>query len=531
MSPESTSAPEPPVSTWAPLRIARYRSFWLASFAMYVGIWMQNVGAAWLMSTLTTSPFLIAAVQFATNLPVFVLSLPAGVLADQKDPRHIMLLTFAWMLLVAALVSLATFTGHITPASLLIATILLGTGFAVAGPSVQVTVSELVPRNLLPQAVTMGGVAFNTARSVGPALAGAVLTGASPAWVFVCSSLSVIGILAVVYWMPSFKRKSAGPPERLVSGMRTGVRYALHSPGVIAPLMRATLFGLCASAVWALLPLLVSKGGSGAGGFGLMVGCLGTGAVISAFLASYIRSVPDQLTFAAALLYALAMFLAAFVPWVPVLCVLMMMAGIGWALTLNTAFATMQSLLPTWVRARVLSLYALFLQGSMAAGSLLWGSVAEGTGVPVALMLAAVLLVAGMMFARWRFRLLVGSDKQVTPVAPWIEFTVADEMDPDEGPVAVEIEYRIDPARGWQFVQASRGVGTSRKRAGAMFWRLYRDLEVPGIYRERFLVDSWAEYLRSRERTTVADRELEDELAAFHLGPDEVRVTHSIAEP
>ncbi|HKY90668.1 MAG TPA: MFS transporter [Nevskiaceae bacterium] len=528
MSPEP---PPSPVSAWAPLRIARYRSFWAASFAMYVGIWMQNVGAAWLMSTLTTSPFLIASVQFATNLPVFLLSLPAGVLADQRDPRLIMLATFGWMVLVGVLVSVATFTGHVTPGTLLVATILLGTGFAVAGPAVQVTVSELVPRNLLPQAVTMGGVAFNTARSVGPALAGVILTGASSAWVFVASSVSVLAILVSVWAMPGFKRKTAGPPERLLSGMRTGIRYALHSPGVIAPLMRATLFGLCASAVWALLPLLVSSGQGGAGGFGLMVACLGAGAVLSAFLASWIRSVPDKLTFAAALLYAAAMFTAAFVPWVPVLCGLMMMAGIGWALTLNTAYATMQSVLPPWVRARVLSLYALFLQGSMAAGSLLWGSVAELTGVPAALAAAAVLLVGGMLFARWRYRLQEGTEAQVTPVAPWIEFTMADEMDPDEGPVAVEIEYRVDPARGWQFVQASRAVGRARKRVGAMFWRCYRDLEIPGIYRERFIVDSWADYLRSRERATLADRELEQELRAFHKGPGPVRVTHSIAEP
>ncbi len=526
---ETTPRPSlAPTSPWSPLRLPAYRWFWLACFASYVGLWMQNVGAAWLMATLTRSPLMISAVQFATSLPVFLFSLPAGVLADSQDRPRLILVTYVWMLGVALATSIATFSGHIGPITLLIATALLGMGSAMSGPALQASVADLVPRTELSKAVMLGGVAFNTARSVGPALAGAILVSLSPAWVFVASSLSVIGMLRLVRTLPH-RPPQTGPTERLLSGMRAGLRYARNAPGAMAPLVRSAGFGLCASALWALLPLLIARDGAGsAGGFGLLVGCLGGGAVLSAFVATRLKVVADSLTFRASLLYAAVMTLAAWTPWVPVLCGLMVAAGAGWALTLNTAYASLQSGLPAWVRARALALYALLLQGSMAIGSLLWGAVAESLGVPAALMIAALSMTAIAYYTRWRFRLVAGTEAQVTPMAPWIEFSVAGDLDPDEGPVAVEIEYRIDPQRSPEFIAASRAVSRARKRAGATAWRLYRDLEMPGCFRERFIVDSWAEYLRSRSRATVADREREQVLRGLHAGERPPRVTHSI---
>jgi hypothetical protein len=207
-----------------------------------------------------------------------------------------------------------------------------------------------------------------------------------------------------------------------------------------------------------------------------------------------------------------------------------MVAGVGWALTLNTNYAAMQSGLPSWVRARGLSLYALLLQGSMAIGSLIWGAVAELIGVSSSLVVAASLLLASSLLLRWRYRLEEAGAAQVTPVPPWIAFSVAGELDPEGGPVAVEIEYRIDPLQHRAFIDASREVGRVRKRDGVFFWRIYRDIETPGCYRERFIIESWAEYQRILSRATLAGRESERRLHGFHLGPGPLRVTHSIAE-
>lgn len=517
-------------SPWAPLRIAAYRGFWLATLAAYVGIWMQNVAAGWLMATLTRSSLLIASVQFATSLPVFLLSLPAGVLADRGGRARLIRWTYGTMLAIGLLVAAVVHAGVIGPLGLLLATLLLGTGLAVGGPAVQAAVADLVPRPLLSGAVNLGGVAYNGARSLGPALAGVLLAWWSPAWVFAASALCMAGMVLVAGRVPAAPPALAhAPPERLISGMRTGLRFAWHTPGVMAPLLRTVLFGLCASAVWALLPLLVTRAGGNAGGFGLLVACLGIGAVASVLVAARLpRLDRDRLTFVAGLVFAVAMAAAALLAGLAWLCALMVLAGLGWGLLLNSGYAVMQTQLPAWVRARVLSIYAVLLQGALALGSLVWGAVAEVAGSAGALLAAAVLLALAMLYAHWRFPLQDGHEAQVTPVEPWIRFPGALELAPDAGPLAVEIEYRIAPAEAEAFIAACAALGPVRRRTGALFWRLYRDLDVAGCYRERFIVDSWAEYLRSRGRLTLADRQVEDRLRAFHRDPRPPRVSHAV---
>ena len=523
----------PVAATWAPLSEPAYRKFWLAVMAANTGVWMQNIGAGWLMATLTGSPLLISSVQFATSLPVFLLSLPAGFLADRFDRRLILSLTYGWALAVElALVFLAG-SGRIGPASLLLCTMLLGTGFAAASPSVQSLIADLVPRPLLQQAIMLSGVSYNTARSLGPALAGLVLAWTGPAGVFAASALGFAAMLAVTarIALPARIRIDT-PSERLLGGMRAGLRYARHSTGVVAPLIRTVLFGVCAAAVWALLPLIAKRGGGGAGDFGGLVACIGTGAVFSAFIVMRLRARMgnDALSFGAALLFAAAMLGVAWSGSRWLVYGWMLVGGVGWALTLNTTYAVMQSMLPPWVRARCLAIYLLLLQGAMALGSLLWGAVTQAAGLTPALVLAAALMSAGMFYARLRHRLVTGEDAHVTPAAAWLPQVLDDGLAPDDGPIAVEIEYRIDPVRRQAFVAASAAIGRARRRDGAMFWRLYRDLEQSGCYRERFIVDSWAEYLRGRSRVTLADRAAEDGFRAFHLGPQPPLVRHSVAE-
>lgn len=527
------SAPTARPSPWAPLHEPRYRAFWLATLAANTGVWMQNVGAAWLMAILTSSPLLVSAVQFSTSLPVFLLGLPAGFVADRFDRRRVMLLAYAWAIAVDLVLIALCWSGRIGPDGLLLCTLLLGTGFAVASPSVQSIVVDLVPRPLLQQAIMLGGVSFNTARSLGPALAGLIVAAAGSGAVFAASACGFAVMLGAAWHMRLPPPAQPGlPAERLLSGMRAGLRYARHSPGVVAPLVRTVLFGLSAAAVWALLPLIARHAGGGAGGFGALVACLGAGAVASAFVAEALcaRYGNDSVSHGAALLFAAATLAIAWMPWPPAAYPLMVLAGTGWALTLNTTYAAMQSVLPSWVRARCLALYQLLLQGAMALGSLLWGATAQAGGLAAALSLAAAAMIGGALLARLRHPLRPGHESQVIPGEAWLPAPAPGELQPDDGPLAVEIEYHVDPARRAEFLAAAAAVGGIRRRAGAMFWRLYRDLEQPGCYRERFIVDSWAEYLRSRGRGTLADRQAEERCRACHRGERPPLVRHSIAE-
>jgi len=293
------------------------------------------------------------------------------------------------------------------------------------------------------------------------------------------------------------------------------------------------LFGVCAAAVWGLLPLIARHSGAGgAGGFGALVACLGAGAVLAVFMAPRLRRQfgVDRVSHWSGIAFALMTLGAAFIRSTPVLCAMMVVAGIGWSLTLNSLNAVMQSVLPPWVRARCLALYMLLVQGSMAIGSLLWGAVAQASGVREALAAAAVTMAIGAVAARWRFKLYTGVEADITQVEQWDMPLTGEQPDLDDGPVLVQIEYCIQPLRSAEFVAAAKELGRTRRRDGAMFWRLYRDIGEPGRYRERFTVDSWAEYLRTRARRTVADRLAEEQLQLFHQGDEPVRVSHSIAE-
>ena len=519
---------------WAPLRLPAYRAFWLAFTSAYIGLWMQNVGAGWLMTTLTRSPLLIASVQFATSMPAFLLSLPAGFLADQNDRKKILMIAFGWSLGVDVLLSLLTGTGHIEAWSLLLCTVMLGAGTAVGSPAVQSVVADIVPRRQLSQAVILGGAAYNIARSVGPALAGLIVVWQGPFAVFAVCSLCFSAMLFASGRLQLPPRTNGGlPPERLLSGMHAGLRYAWHEPAVFAVIVRTVLFGLCGAAVWALLPVMAQRmPGHGASSYGALVACLGIGALIAAFGAERLRARfgYDLLSFAAALLFALV---TAIVAWPAIGALIypaMVLGGLGWTYTLNTIFASLQSVLPNWVRARGIALYSLLMQGAMAIGSLVWGAIAEGIGVSWSLLVAGVAVALGAVYGRLRYPLQLGHDAHVTMVESWIPTANFGALEPDAGPIAVEIEYRIDPARRAEFVAAGVAVGRVRKRDGARFWRLYRDLEQPGCYRERFIVDSWGEYLRSRSRGTMVDSQAEEWFRSFHVGPAVPTVRHSIAE-
>ncbi len=514
----------------APLRHTIYRWLWIASLASNMGTWMHNVGAAWLMTSLDSSPLLVALVQTATSLPVFLFGIPAGAIADIFDRRRLLLVTQGWMLLAAAILGAITIFGVATPASLLVLTFMLGIGSAMNGPAWQATVPELVPREELAAAVALNSVQFNIARAIGPALGGLVIAVSNTGSVFLLNAVSFVGVMAVIYWWPGVKTRES-TEERVVSAMWAGLRYVRYAPELHSVLIRCGVFVLCGSALWAMLPVVAKQElGSSATGYGVLLGCLGTGSVIGAFALGRLQASYDFDTMAigGTVLFAAATCALAFLQSFGLLCIAMLFGGFSWLLTMSCFNVASQTALPKWVRARALAIYILVFQGSLALGSWIWGDIASRRGLRVSLVLSCLGLLLGAIATR-RFRLSQAGEIDVTPAMQWPEPSVTRMPAPDDGPVLVMIEYRIPSAQALEFTRAMYEVGPIRRRNGAIRWGLFEDAANTGRYVESFLVESWAEHLRQHERLTVSDRAVEERAIAFHTGGEPPPITHWIA--
>ena len=520
-------------SPWSPLRHTIFRWLWIASVASNVGTWFQNVGASWLMTTLSASPAMVALVQAATSLPMFLLALPGGAIADVLDRRRLLIVTQTWMTLAAFGLGLTTAFGVTTPWLLLFFTFLLGLGAALNAPAWQASIPEMVPREDLPAAVFLGSVGFNIARAAGPALAGIVVAAAGPAVTFLVNAVSFLGVVIVLVAWRRPRQETVLPAERILGAMTTGMRYVRHAPEVIAPIVRGSTFVLCGSSLWALLPLVArSELKSGPAGYGLLLGALGLGAVAGAFALPHLKrdNSTDGVVAVATLVFAGATAALAYVREFWLLMAAMLLAGGAWLSLLSSLNVAVQTAVPSWVRARALSVYLLVFFGALAGGSALWGAVAERTGVPVALVASAAGMVVGLL-ATLRFHLRSGEGLNLAPSRQWPAPIVAHDLEPERGPVLVTVEYRIAPERAREFAETMRGVRRIRLRDGAMQWGLFVDSADPSLHTEIFLVKSWVEHLRQHERVTIADRDVEEQARAFHLGPDRPVVRHLIAEP
>lgn len=528
-----TPADSAPQSPWRPLRHPVFRWLWIANVASNLGTWLQSVGASWLMTTLSDSTTIVALVQAATSLPMFLLSLPGGALADVLDRRKILLITQSWMLVSATGLGLLTLMGTMTPWLLLLFTFLLGVGAALNGPAWQSVVPELVPREELPAAVTLGSIGFNIARAVGPALGGVLVAAVGPAATFLLNAASFLGVLTVLYRWRRPGETSVLPAERVLGAMSTGVRYVRHAPEVQAPIIRGSAFMFCGSSLWAVLPVVARvELGQGPAGYGLLLAAMGIGAVSGAMVLPRIRRrlSADSVVAAATLVFAAALLALAWVRDFPLVCLAMLAAGGAWLALLSSLNVAIQTVVPSWVRGRALSVYMLVFFGGLSLGSALWGAVAERAGVATALTASAAGMVVGLLAtARWRLR--AGEALNLSPSRQWPAPIVAyEDLEPERGPVLVTVEYRIDPERAREFAAVMQSVRRIRLRDGAMQWGLFADAAAPEHYTEVFLVKSWAEHLRQHERVTVSDRDLEEQARAFHTGPDRPVVRHLIAE-
>lgn len=522
------SDPSPTRSPWRPLRHPTFRALWLATLASNLGTWLQSVGAAWLMTSLTQSTVMVALVQAATSLPMFLFSLPAGALADVVDRRRLLLFTQGWMLLSAVGLSALTAAGMMTPWLLLLFITLLGLGAAFNQPAQQASVPEMVPREDLPGAIALASIGFNIARAAGPALGGLIVAAAGPQANFLLNAASFLGVLVVLYRWKRPAETSVLPAERFLGAMRTGVRYVRHSPEVLAVIARGSVFVLCASSLWALLPVVARDLGRGPTGYGLLLAAIGIGAVSGAIvLPRTSREGSTDLVVAAAnLVFAGALVALGLIESFWLLFVALLAAGGAWVSLLSSLNVAVQMVVPSWVRGRALSVYMLFIFGGLSGGSILWGSIAGRLGISTALLISAAGMVIGLL-ATLRVHLKSGEGLNLAPSRQWPAPRIH-ELEPEQGPVLVTVRYRIDPERAAEFSAVMSELRRIRLRGGAMQWGLFADSEQPGLYTEMFLVSSWMEHLRQHERITVADEEVRLRAGSFHLGPEPPDVQHLI---
>jgi MFS family permease len=491
---------------------------------------MHDVGAAWLMTSLSPSPFLVALMQAASSLPFFLLALPAGAIADVVDRRRMLLFTQAWMLVAAVLLGVLTVTGITTPWILLILTFALSVGSAMNMPVWQAIVPELVRQEELSSAVTLSGIVINLSRSIGPAIAGIVIARAGTGAVFLLNAASFVGVILVIYTWQRTTQASALPAERFVGAIQAGIRYARFAPLLQTVYIRTAAYILFASALFALLPLLGrTELGLDALGYGIILGFWGIGGLAGAFILPKVRQKAsiDYLVAGASLLMGAMMLLLASIRNFYLVCGVMFVVGIASLAVMVSLSVSAQTAVPTWVRARAIATQMLVFQGCMALGSLLWGAIAQRAGISHSLTAAAVgLMVCVLLTTRYCLRCVEKFDLSAS--LHWNQPVHAFEPCPNDGPIMVTLEYRIDPGNAEEFTKAMQALSVTRRRDGAIQWGLYQDLSDPGRFVETVVVESWAEHKRQYERVTNADRAIEERARAFHIGDEPPKVSQMI---
>jgi MFS family permease len=511
----------------SPLRHKSFRMFYIGTIAAALGYMMQATVAAWVMATLTTSPLLIALVQTASTAPSLVIGLIAGTMADLVDRRRLILINMIVLAVSTVLLGVLTLFGWINPTLLLLLTFIVGASFTFYMPAQSASVNEFVARDELPRAIALSSVAYNVARAIGPAAAGffAALISSGVSLLISAVFFGVM-IYALAHWK-SAERTLPGVPETLVSGVLSGLRYARHSMAMRTLIIRSLTFTICASALWALLPVIArDQLKLGAGGYGLLFTGFGVGAVVGAL------AVPRQMqqkslnyvVTSGVVLWSVASLLIAASEITILALVGTACAGVAWVSVHASLSTGLQSSAPAWVRARAVAVGLISVQASLALGSIVWGAIAQVAGTQIALALSAGMLLLLHLLNR-HVRVRMGSEADVTPGAKLPTLILTDEPDPDDGPVLIQVEYRIDPERRAEFLQRIHKLESIRRRNGATSWRVFRDLGQDDCFVERYVLESWAEYVRARGRMTMADRTLVDEIETFQRPGVPLRVS------
>ncbi|MHB8346409.1 MAG: MFS transporter [Acidiferrobacterales bacterium] len=521
------------ISLFGPLREPLYRALWIATIASNIGTWMQDVGASWLMTTIAPSPAMIALVRTASSLPIFLLALPAGALADVLDRRLLLLATQFWMLAAAATLGALTITGLTTPGILLAMTFALGLGSALNAPAWQAIIPELVPQSEVTNAVSLNSAGMNLARAIGPAIGGLLIAVAGPGLTFLFNAISFGGVIVVLYHWRRAPETGVLPAERVMGAIRAGLRYVRHTPPVRTVLARFAAFILFGSALWSLLPAVARfEFGRGPGGYGIMLAAFGMGAVSTATLLPWLRQRVniDTLLAAATLVFAAGLVMLAWVRLYVLADLAVFACGAAWISLISTFNSGIQALAPSWVRGRAVAVSILVFFGGMSIGSAFWGYIASLWSIPAALTAAGACTCLGLLATR-NLRLHGIEKIDLAPSLHWPMPQPVNEPQPNHGPVVVTVEYRVDVSRKAEFLAAMQPVRRIRRRDGAISWAVLSDVADPGRYTEVFVVESWLEHMRQHTRVTKSDRHILDHARSFHIGASPPVVTHFLVEP
>lgn len=530
---DQKAEPKTAPSALAPFASPVFRTIWIASLFSNLGSLIQGVGAAWLMTSLTTSADLVALVQASTTLPLMIFSLATGAIADNFDRKRVMLVAQCFMLLVSVSLAIMAWFSLLTPWTLLGFTFLIGCGTALNNPSWQASVGDMVPRDTLSSAVALNSVNFNLTRSVGPAIGGLIVASFGAATAFLVNALSYLPLIfAIVRW--NFARpQNQLPPERIHHAMTAGLRYVAMSPNIEKVLLRGFLFGFSAIVVLALMPLVARDlPGGGPLLYGLLLGCYGLGAVGGAFIGGRARESWSNETVARCAFIGFA-----------VSAVLIGLGGNAWLAGLGAAIGgacwvialamfnvTVQLSTPRWVLGRALALYQTATFGGMALGSWIWGLAAENYDTRVALLAAAATLVVGAAVGL-KLPLPVKPSDNLDPLNRWKAPSILLDLKGRSGPVNVLIEYIIREEDTQAFLDAMNERRRIRRRDGARQWELLRDTEHPEQWMESYHVPTWNDYVRHNQRRTQADAAIDDRIRALHSGDEPPRVHRMVVRP
>ena len=518
---------------FSPLRYAVFRRIWTASLLSNLGLLILGVGAAWAMTKLSSSTGMVALVQTSLMLPVALVSTPAGAIADMFDRRIVGLVALSIALAGSISLSALAWLGVMTPALLLVSCFTIGTGMALFGPAWQASVSEQVPAEALPSAVALNGISYNIARSFGPAIGGVIVASAGAVAAFITNALLYLPLLIVLFFWRRVKEPSRLPPERLARAMISGVRYIVHSPSIRIVLGRTLVTGIAGGSVSALMPIVARDLlHGGAQTYGVILGAFGMGAVMGALNISTLRGrMGDEASIRLCMIVMGVCVAVVAVSRSPALSGgALVFAGAGWTASVTVFNVGVQLAAPRWVAGRALAAYQAAITGGIALGSWMWGSIANGIGVEGSLLISAVALVASPLLGLWmRMPTVSGPNELSLDVLADPEVRLL--LTPRSGPIVIEIEYRVDPAKARLFYAVMQHVQLSRQRNGAYGWSIARDIADPQLWTERYHCPTWHDYLRQRSRSTASERALHLRANEFHLGPEPIRIRRMLDRP
>ncbi|MEM6933337.1 MAG: MFS transporter [Pseudomonadota bacterium] len=527
----ATDTPAASKGPMAPFRQRAFTLLWIATVVSNVGTWMHDVGAGWLMTELAPSPMMVAAVQAATTLPVFLFALLAGAVADIVDRRQLLLWINAAMGVAALAMAVLVHLGWMTPWVLLFFTFLFGSGAAFIAPAWQAIVPKLVPRGDLSSAITLNSMGINVSRAIGPALAGFLIVAAGLAAPFFVNAISVIGIIATLWWWrPDTDRPSDLPPEKIGGAIIAGLRYSGNSPALKTTLVRAAAFFAFASAFWAMLPLIAREVLSGGPTlYGVLLAAVGAGAVAGALLLPKFKTrlSADRIVALGSLGTAVVMLVLALVPNQIAAVAAATLSGLSWIAVLSSLNVSAQTALPDWVRARGLSVFLTVFFGAMSLGALAWGQVAQIWGMPTALIAAATGAVLFIPITS-RANLQQGATLDLMPSMHWPEPILAID-EPADGPVMIQIRYEVAERDHTDFHTLMLRLSASRRRGGGYRWSLMRNAAHPNCFVETWWETSWLAHQRQHDRVTRTDKTLQEQIGSLLVPGSRSVVQHFVS--